>query len=162
MRTTGFCFPLPCPPPSRNRIWATLRMKGKATIFFRTFCAPALPCPETALTLQVQQYTPHPPLNPPRCMDIHKNKGKNLPPFLLARAVCPEFGPALQVPQYTPQPPPKSPRRTACMWVVFYGCFLVIEARVHGGTWFRTPCPNCRAKPFKVVRTTGLKCFLWD
>ena len=27
----------------------------------------------------------------------------------------------------------------------FYGCFLVIEA--HGGTWFRTPCPNCRAKP---------------
>ena len=31
----------------------------------------------------------------------------------------------------------------------FYGCFLVIEA--HGGTRFRTPCPNCRAKPFKVL-----------
>ena len=30
-----------------------------------------------------------------------------------------------------------------CMGVLvfFYGCFLVIEA--HGGTWFRTPCPNC-------------------
>ena len=33
--------------------------------------------------------------------------------------------------------------------VVFYGCFLVIEA--HGGRCFRTPCPNCRAKPFKVL-----------
>ena len=31
---------------------------------------------------------------------------------------------------------------------LFYGCFLVIEAR--GGTWFRTPCPNCRAEPFKA------------
>ena len=27
--------------------------------------------------------------------------------------------------------------------------FLVIEA--HGGRCFRTPCPNCRAKPFKVL-----------
>ena len=31
---------------------------------------------------------------------------------------------------------------------LFYGCFLMIEA--HGGRCFRTPCPNCRAKPFKV------------
>ena len=31
----------------------------------------------------------------------------------------------------------------------FYGCFWVIEA--HGGRCFRTPCPNCRAKPFKVL-----------
>jgi len=29
----------------------------------------------------------------------------------------------------------------------------VIEA--HGGTWFRTPCPNCRAKPFKVLSVSG-------
>ena len=36
---------------------------------------------------------------------------------------------------------------------LFYGCFLVIEA--HGGTWFRTPCPNCRAKPFKVLSVSG-------
>ena len=32
--------------------------------------------------------------------------------------------------------------------VLFNGCFLVIEA--HGGTWFRTPCPNCRAELSKV------------
>ena len=31
----------------------------------------------------------------------------------------------------------------------FYGCFFVIEA--HGGTWFRTLCPNCRAEPSKVL-----------
>ena len=30
----------------------------------------------------------------------------------------------------------------------FYDYFWVIEVR--GGTWFRTPCPNCRAEPFKV------------
>ena len=30
----------------------------------------------------------------------------------------------------------------------FTGSNLVIEAR--GGTWFRTPCPNCRAEPFKA------------
>ena len=29
----------------------------------------------------------------------------------------------------------------------FYGFFL----EAHGGTWFRTPCPNCRAKPLKVL-----------
>ena len=45
------------------------------TIFFpRNLYTPALPCPETALSLQVQQYTPHPPSNPPRCMG-RKNKG---------------------------------------------------------------------------------------
>ena len=30
-----------------------------------SFCAPALPCPETALSLQVHQYTPPSPLKPP-------------------------------------------------------------------------------------------------
>ena len=43
----------------------------------------------------------------------------------------------------------RRPGAEAAAVVVFYGCFLVIEAR--GGTWFRTPCPNCRAKPSKVL-----------
>ena len=35
--------------------------------------------------------------------------------------------------------------------VVFYGCFLVIEAQ--GGTWFRTPCPNSQRSRPVVLRS---------
>ena len=39
---------------------------------------------------------------------------------------------------------------TVFFW--FSTVVLVIEARsIYRGTWFRTPCPNCRAKPFKVL-----------
>ena len=41
--------------------------EGNSTIIFfaLSFCAPALPCPETALSLQVHQYTPPSPLKLP-------------------------------------------------------------------------------------------------
>ena len=34
----------------------------------------ASPCPETALSLQVQQYTPHSPSNPPRCIGSPRDR----------------------------------------------------------------------------------------
>ena len=66
--------------------------------------------------------------------------------------------------------PPRAPAPTATMLMVktrlpsralglgyvrlFFAVVFAIEAHdVHGGTWFRTPCPNCRAEPFKVPAT---------
>ena len=43
---------------------------GKTTILFSVLSAPASLYPETALALQVQQYTPHSPLKPSRCMGL--------------------------------------------------------------------------------------------
>ena len=74
------CFPLPYPPPTRNRIGATLRTIGNNL-------PPFLGCAH-------------------RCSCFYGcffgDRGSR------RKMLCFEFGPALQVPQCTPQSPPKS------------------------------------------------------
>ena len=124
-------------------------MTGNPTMFFRTFCAPAVPCPETALSLQAQQHTPHPPLNPPgRCMSSGERRSFGRP--------------------WSPSPPTRVPQ--AARWSArsnFYGSrgrfwcgnstgtvygLFARDSHVFGGTFFDGTAPRTQLRQSWVSR----------